>query len=132
MQSRRCGPRRPASRCSCTRTPIRAPARANPGYDPSVLLGPGGADGIVLSCWDSGRGRAAGRPRGRGRAAGGSHRGVAARGRRPGRAAETLGEQAGAVRAAGATELRLYHAGLASASDLAAIGSLRSGPGQAS
>ena len=25
-------------------------AGSNPGYDPSVLLGPGGADGIVLSC----------------------------------------------------------------------------------
>ena len=37
---------------------------------------------------------------------------------------ETLGEQAETVRAAGATELRLYHAGLASASDLAAIRSL--------
>ena len=27
-------------------------AGANPGYDPSMLLGPGGADGIVLSCSD--------------------------------------------------------------------------------
>src|ERR1700730_9847766 len=29
-------------------------AGANPGYDPAVLLGPGGADGIVLACWDPG------------------------------------------------------------------------------
>ena len=41
-------------------------------------------------------------------------------------------DPAAADRIAGATELRLYHAGLASASDLAAIRSLRSGPGQAS
>jgi hypothetical protein len=53
---------------------------------------------------------------------------VAGLGGRP----ETLGEQAESVRAAGATELRLYHAGLASASDLAAVRSLRGGPGQAS
>ena len=33
----------------------------------------------------------------------------------------TLPAQAAAVRAAGATELRFYHAGLAAASDLAAI-----------
>jgi len=36
----------------------------------------------------------------------------------------TLPAQAAAVRAAGATELRLYHAGLAAAADLAAIGHL--------
>ena len=38
----------------------------------------------------------------------------------------TLPAQAAAVRAAGATELRLYHAGLAAAPDLAAMGYLRS------
>src|ERR1035441_8802810 len=27
-------------------------AGANPGYDPAVLLGPAGADGVVLACWD--------------------------------------------------------------------------------
>ena len=36
----------------------------------------------------------------------------------------TLPAQAAAVGAAGATELRLYHAGLAAAPDLAAIGAL--------
>jgi hypothetical protein len=37
---------------------------------------------------------------------------------------ETLPAQAAAVRAAGATELRLYHAGLAGPADLAAIAAL--------
>ena len=36
----------------------------------------------------------------------------------------TLAAQAAAVRTAGATELRLYHAGLAAPADLAAIRSL--------
>ncbi len=36
----------------------------------------------------------------------------------------TLAAQAEAVRAAGATELRVYHAGLAAPADLAAIASL--------
>jgi hypothetical protein len=99
---------------------------SNPGYDPSVLLGPGGADGIVLSCSDPGAAgelvarTAAAAPSGARIAA--SLQAVRGLGGRP----DTLGEQAGAVRAAGATELRLYHAGLASASDLAAIRSLRS------
>jgi hypothetical protein len=41
-----------------------------------------------------------------------------------GGAPATLPAQAAAVRTAGATELRLYHAGLASVADLAAIGHL--------
>jgi hypothetical protein len=96
-------------------------AGANPGYDPEMLLGPGGADGVVLVCWDPARAAplvarvAAAVPPGSRIAA--SLLAVAGLGGRP----ETLAEQAGAVRAAGATELRLYHAGLASASDLAAI-----------
>lgn len=101
-------------------------AGSNPGYDPSVLLGPGGADGIVLSCSDPtvagqlvARTAAAAPPGARIAA---SLQAVSGLGGRP----ETLGEQAETVRAAGATELRLYHAGLASASDLAAIRSLRS------
>jgi hypothetical protein len=101
-------------------------AGSNPGYDPSVLLGPGGADGIVLSCSDPAaagqlvaRTAAAAPPGARIAATLQAVRGL---GGRP----ETLAEQADAVRAAGATELRLYHAGLASASDLAAIRSLRS------
>jgi len=98
---------------------------SNPGYDPSVLLGPGGADGIVLGCADP---AAAGQLVARTAAAAPQGARIAAvlqavrgLGGRP----ETLGEQAEAVSAAGATELRLYHAGLASASDLAAIRSLR-------
>jgi hypothetical protein len=100
-------------------------AGSNPGYDPSVLLGPGGADGIVLSCSDPAtagqlvaRTAAAAPPDARIAA---SLQAVSGLGGRP----ETLSEQAETVRAAGATELRLYHAGLASASDLAAIRSLR-------
>jgi hypothetical protein len=96
-------------------------AGANPGYDPAVLLGPGGADGIVLSCWDPAGAVplvarvAAAAPPGSRIAA--SLLAVAGLGGRP----DTLAEQAAAVGAAGATELRLYHAGLASAGDLAAI-----------
>jgi hypothetical protein len=99
-------------------------AGANPGYDPPVLLGPGGADGIVLVCWDPARAVplvervAAAAPPGSRIAA--SLLAVAGLGGRP----DTLIKQAEAVRAAGATELRLYHAGLASASDLAAIRAL--------
>ena len=99
-------------------------AGSNPGYDPAVLLGPGGADGIVLSCWDPARAVplvtsvAAAAPPGSRIAA--SLLAVAGLGGRP----DTLAEQAQAVGAAGATELRLYHAGLASPSDLAAIRAL--------
>jgi hypothetical protein len=99
-------------------------AGANPGHDPAVLLGPGGADGIVLSCWDPPRAVprvtrvAAAAPPGSRIAA--SLLAVAGLGGRP----DTLAEQAEAVRAAGATELRLYHAGLASPTDLAAIRAL--------
>ena len=99
-------------------------AGANPGYDPAVLLGPGGADGIVLACWDPGaaaahvaRTAAAALPGARIAA---SLLAVAALGGEPG----TLSEQAEAVRSAGATELRLYHAGLAAPADLAAIRAL--------
>jgi hypothetical protein len=101
-------------------------AGSNPGHDPSVLLGPGGADGIVLSCSDPATAgqlvarTAAAAPPGARIAA--SLQAVSGLGGRP----ETLSEQAESVCAAGATELRLYHAGLASASDLAAIRSLRS------
>jgi hypothetical protein len=99
-------------------------AGSNPGYDPAVLLGPGGANGIVLSCWDAARavplvtGVSAAAPPGARIAA--SLLAVAGLGGRP----DTLAGQAEAVRAAGATELRIYHAGLASASDLAAVRAL--------
>jgi len=94
---------------------------ANPGYDPAVLCGPGGADGIVLACGNPAtaadlvaRAAAAAPPGARIAAV---LQAVAGLGGQP----ETLPAQAAAVRAAGATELRLYHAGLAATADLAAI-----------
>jgi hypothetical protein len=97
---------------------------SNPGYDPAVLLGPGGADGIVLSCWDPAAARhvvaraAAAAPPGARIASG--LLAVAGLGGDPG----ALAAQAGAVARAGATELRVYHAGLACADDLDAIAGL--------
>jgi hypothetical protein len=96
-------------------------AGANPGYDPAVLCGPGGADGVVLGCGnpvtapDLVARTAAATPPGSPIAA--VLQAVAGLGAQPG----TLVAQAEAVRAAGATELRVYHAGLAAQSDLAAI-----------
>ncbi len=100
-------------------------AGANPGYDPAVLCGPGGADGIVLACGnpataaDQVARTAAAAPPGARIAA--VLQAVAGLGGQP----ETLPAQAAAVRAAGATDLRLYHAGLAATTDLAAIAALR-------
>ena len=97
---------------------------ANPGYDPAVLCGPGGADGIVLACGNPGNApalvarTAAAAPPGARIAA--VLQAVAGLGGHP----ETLPAQAAAVRAAGATELRLYHAGLAAPTDLALIAEL--------
>ena len=93
---------------------------ANPGFDPLVLLGPGGADGIVLACPDPGSAELVTRvatvaPATTRIAA--NLTAVAALG---GRLSE-LRAQAEAMLRAGATELRFYHAGLASAADLAAI-----------
>jgi len=100
---------------------------ANPGYDPAVLCGPGGADGIVLACGNPatapdlvGRTTAAAPP---GTRIAAVLQAVAGLGGQP----ETLPAQAAAVRAAGATELRLYHAGLAAKTDLAAIAALCQG-----
>ena len=45
-----CGTRRPATTCSCTPTRTRPKPESNPGYDPAVLLGPDGADGMILAC----------------------------------------------------------------------------------
>jgi len=94
---------------------------ANPGYEASALAG---ATGVVLSCWDP---RAAptlvseaARTVPPGTVLAASLLAVAGLGGDP----ATLPAQAAAVRAAGATELRLYHAGLAAAPDLAAIGYL--------
>ena len=91
---------------------------ANPGYDPAALAG---VAGLVLSCWNPATApalvtrAAATAPQGTAVAA--SLLAVAGLGGDP----ATLPAQAAAVHAAGATELRLYHAGLASAGDLAAI-----------
>ena len=99
---------------------------ANPGCEPDALAE---AAGIVLSCWDPvtapalvTRAAAAAPP---GTAVAASLLAVAGLGGDP----PTLPAQAAAVRAAGATELRLYHAGLASAADLAAIRTLCHGTG---
>ncbi len=97
---------------------------ANPGYDPALLCGPGGADGVVLACGNPAAApdlvarTAAAAPPGARIAA--VLQAVAGLGGHP----ETLPAQAAAVRAAGATELRLYHAGLAAAADLPAIAAL--------
>jgi hypothetical protein len=94
---------------------------ANPGYEPAALAG---ATGIVLSCWDPreapGLVSRAGETVPPGTVIAASLLAVAGLGGDP----ATLPAQAAAVRAAGATELRLYHAGLAAAPDLAAIGNL--------
>jgi hypothetical protein len=97
---------------------------ANPGCEPAALAG---ASGIVLSCWDPvtapalvTRAAATAPPE---TAIAASLLAVAGLGGGP----ATLPAQAAAVRAAGATELRLYHAGLASVSDLAAIRALCDG-----
>jgi hypothetical protein len=93
---------------------------SNPGFDPRVLLGRGGADGTVLGCPDPGSADlvsqvAAVAPATARIAA--NLTAVAALGGRP----AELRAQAEAMLRAGATELRFYHAGLASAGDLAAI-----------
>jgi hypothetical protein len=88
-----------------------------------------GVAGIVLSCWNPATAptlvteAAATAPPGTAVAA--SLLAVAGLGGDP----ATLPAQAAAVRAAGASELRLYHAGLASAGDLAAIRALCRGTG---
>ena len=97
---------------------------ANPGYDPAVLCGPGGADGVMLACGNPASApglvarTAAAAPPGARIAA--VLQAVAGLGGHP----ATLPAQAEAVLGAGATELRLYHAGLAAKADLAAITAL--------
>jgi hypothetical protein len=94
---------------------------SNPGYDLAAACGPGGVDGVVLACADPARAvslvttATAALPAGASVVA--VLQAVAGLGADP----ATLPAQAAAVRAAGATELRFYHAGLATASDLAAI-----------
>jgi hypothetical protein len=110
--------------------PDPAEAGSNPGYELATLLGPAGADGIILAC----PGPAAGAASFVGSVAqavrGPAGAAVIPAGRRvvatlP--AVAALGADTGdlpakakAVLAAGATDLRLYHAGLASAADHAA------------
>ena len=94
---------------------------SNPGYDLAAACGPGGVDGVVLACADPDRAvslvttATAALPAGTSVVA--VLQAVAGLGADP----ATLPAQAAAVRAAGATELRFYHAGLAAASDLTAI-----------
>lgn len=94
-------------------------AGANPGHPLPVLLGPGGADGVILARHDADlvAAVAAAAPSARVAvtltpvsAVGGS--------------AAALPGQANAMIRAGATDLRLYHAGLATADELAAIRAL--------
>ncbi len=96
-------------------------AGSNPGYDLAAACGPDGVDGVVLACADQDRAvslvstAAAAVPAGAPVVA--VLQAVAGLGGDPG----SLPAQAAAVRGAGATELRFYHAGLAAASDLTAI-----------
>ena len=85
-------------------------AGSNPGYDLAAACGPGGVDGVVLSCADQARAVSlvsavvAAVPAGTAVVA--VLQAVAGLGGDP----RTLPAQAAAVRAAGATELRFYHA----------------------
>jgi hypothetical protein len=101
--------------------PDPAEAGSNPGYELATLLGPAGADGIILACPGppgpaaalvalAAEGAAAVAP---GRRVIATLPAVAALGADTGE----LPAKAKAVLAAGATDLRLYHAGLASAAD---------------
>jgi hypothetical protein len=96
-------------------------AGSNPGYDLAAACGPDGVDGVVLACADPDRAvslvttASAALPAGASLVA--VLQAVAGLGGDP----ATLPAQAAAACAAGATELRFYHAGLAAASDLAAI-----------
>ena len=97
-------------------------AGSNPSYDPAVLLGPDGADGIIVAC--PGPVTHAEEIVRRTKNAVGSGRRIVAT--LPavaalGAIAGDLPAKARAVLAAGATDLRLYHAGLASGSDHAAM-----------
>jgi hypothetical protein len=100
-------------------------AGANPGHAPADLLARDGADGIVLQCW--------GAPAQSADLVAKTAQGAASAGNPPRIAVSLLAvtalsghpadlqEQAKTVLAAGATELRLYHAGLASPADLGAM-----------
>ena len=97
--------------------PDPAEAGSNPGYELATLLGPAGADGIILACPDPAAAAAARVAsvvrESLGRRVIATLPAVAALGADTGE----LPAKAQAVLAAGATDLRLYHAGLASAAD---------------
>ncbi len=102
--------------------PDQREAGSNPGYDPAVLLGPDGADGMILACPGPAAASAALVRRTAEEAPAGcriaaTFPAVTALG------ADTsqLAAKAAAVLTAGATDLRLYHAGLASAADHTAM-----------
>jgi hypothetical protein len=104
--------------------PDPAEAGSNPGYELATLLGPAGGDGIILAC-PGPAGPAVGLVASAAQAAAAVAPGrrviatlpaVAALGADTGE----LPAKAKAVLAAGATDLRLYHAGLGSAADHAA------------
>ena len=102
--------------------PDAGEAGANPGYDPGVLLASDGADGIILACpgpadTSAALVRRTARAAPAGRRIAGTFPAVAALGAD----VSELPGKAGAVLAAGATDLRLYHAGLASGADHAAM-----------
>lgn len=102
--------------------PDASQAGANPGFCPAVLLGDGGADGVILQCPGPARLSAELMARTAAAAPAASRiaatlTAVTALGGRP----EELADHAAAVQAAGATDLRLYHAGLASLADHAAM-----------
>lgn len=111
--------------------PDPAEAGSNPGFELPVLLGPAGADGIILAC-PGPAGPAAAFVASAAAAVGAAEASGAVP---PGRrviatlpAVAALGADTGdlpakakAVLAAGATGLRLYHGGLASAADHAAL-----------
>lgn len=99
-------------------------AGANPGFDPAVLLGHGGADGIILACPGPAAQSAALVTRSARATRAALDAPAAPRIAATLTAVTALGSrtadlpgQAAAVLAAGATDLRLYHAGLASAAD---------------
>jgi hypothetical protein len=95
-------------------------AGSNPGFDPLVLLGHGGADGVVLACSSPASAEIVSQVAAHAPATARIAANLTAVSALGGRPAELRG-QAEAMLGAGATELRFYHAGLASASDLAAV-----------
>jgi hypothetical protein len=103
-------------------------AGSNPGFDPAVLLGHGGADGVILACPGPAAQSAALVTRAARAARAALDAPAAPRIAATLTAVTALGArmadlpgQAEAVLAAGATDLRLYHAGLASAADHGAM-----------